>query len=57
MKIKPLVVDVIAVGSPTSAENEKHRVVLDNFLLIQVAVVIGQPLCDLKMFSWVLIFY
>ena len=57
MKIKRLVVDVTAVGSPTSAENEKHRVVLDNFLLIQVAVVIGQPLCDLKMFSWVLIFY
>ena len=44
---------MIAVGSPAGAEHDFWgAIIFDVFWPIQAAIVVREPLCDLKILSW-----
>ena len=48
MKIEQLSTNVAAIGSPARAKAELFWVILGVFQSIRVAIVVGEPLCDLE---------
>ena len=57
MKIKPLIAVVTPVGSPDRAESDCILgVILDDFWLVQVTIVVGEPLYDVGLRSCALNF-
>ena len=55
MNMELLIADVTFVGSPARAECELLGMILDVFWPVQLAIVVGEPLCDLRIPSWALI--
>ena len=55
MKIKWLIANVTAAGSPARAKRDILEVMLDVFWPIQATFVIGEPFCDLQIPSCALI--
>ena len=55
MKIECLIADVTSVGSLARLKHTILGMILNIFWLLQPAIAVGQPHCDLGTLSWALI--